>query len=155
MHQSVQLAAFTERLYYLVSNQYGHRQTSSFTRAHILLKHSTSSANDSFLPGAARRELCQVRLTAAQRVHLNGALMSKTTNSNNSAGRFGQGDGGYQSRRPNPYAQQDDGNRYEMSNYSNNNPNNGYAPSGGGSTPAANGDMSAFWAEVRTALLGG
>jgi len=35
-----------------------------------------------------------------------------------------------------------------MSNYSNNNPNNGYAPSGGGYPPAANGDMSAFWAEV-------
>ncbi|KAG8847888.1 Plasma membrane t-SNARE, secretory vesicle fusion [Serendipita sp. 411] len=63
--------------------------------------------------------------------------------SNNSAGRFGSGDGGYSNRRPNPYAQQEDsGNRYEMSNYSNNNGYNSNNAGGGA------GDMSAFWSEV-------
>ncbi|CAG8559338.1 3549_t:CDS:10 [Acaulospora colombiana] len=59
--------------------------------------------------------------------------------SNPSSGRYAEG--GYQSRRPNPYAQQDDGgNQYEMSNYSNNNyrSNNSY---GGGGAPAA-GDIA-------------
>ncbi|PVG02784.1 t-SNARE [Serendipita vermifera] len=73
-----------------------------------------------------------------------GLLEVGLTPCNNSSGRYG--DGGYQSRRPNPYAQQDDGgNQYEMSNYSNNNyrSNNSY----GGGAPAA-GDMSAFWSEV-------
>ncbi|KAG8863855.1 Plasma membrane t-SNARE, secretory vesicle fusion [Serendipita sp. 405] len=63
--------------------------------------------------------------------------------SNNSAGRFGSGDGGYSNRRPNPYAQQEDsGNRYEMSSYSNNNGYNSNNAGGGA------GDMSAFWSEV-------
>ena len=48
VHQLVQLAVLTERLYFLVPYHYGHRQTSSFTRAHILLKHSGISANNSF-----------------------------------------------------------------------------------------------------------
>ncbi|CCA69240.1 related to SSO1-syntaxin-related protein [Serendipita indica DSM 11827] len=59
--------------------------------------------------------------------------------SNNSAGRFGSGEGGYSSRRPNPYAQEDSrGNNYEMSSYSDNQ---------GRGAPAGN-DMSAFWSEV-------
>lgn len=71
--------------------------------------------------------------------------------SNSPAGRFGQGDGGYSSRRPNPYAQQDSGNRYEMSQYSSSTPNNSYTPyrdGGGTDYPPAKNDMSAFWDEV-------
>ncbi|KIM29072.1 hypothetical protein M408DRAFT_127739 [Serendipita vermifera MAFF 305830] len=77
---------------------------------------------------------------AALRAQQGGSYQS----SNTPAGRFGSGDGGYQARRTNPYAQQDDsGNRYEMNNMQG---NNGYGASR--NPPAANGDMGAFWAEV-------
>lgn len=75
---------------------------------------------------------------AALRAQQGGGYQS----SNTPPGRFGAGEGGYQNRRTNPHAQQDDsGNRYEMTNMQN---NNGY----GNSSAPAPGDMSAFWAEV-------
>jgi len=53
------------------------------------------------------------------------------------------GGGGYQSRRPNPYAQQDDNpNRYEMTTVNTSNANSDTVAAGGG------GDMNAFWNEV-------
>lgn len=63
---------------------------------------------------------------------------------------YGASEGaGYQSRKPNPYAQQDDNpNRYEMTsvNTSNNygNTNSGFGTAAGGGV-----DMNAFWNEVR------
>ena len=66
------------------------------------------------------------------------------------SGNYGAGGGGgYQTRRPNPYAQQDDNpNRYEMTsvNTSNNysDANNSFGAAAGGGV-----DMNGFWNEVR------
>lgn len=65
---------------------------------------------------------------------------------------YGASGGGYQSRRPNPYAQQDDNpNRYEMTSV---NTSNNYSSANSGSGAAGGGlDMNGFWNEVRFNLF--
>jgi len=75
---------------------------------------------------------------AALRAQQGGSYSSNQSYGGGAAG----GGGDYQSRRPNPYAQQEDSGRYEMSNYAP--ANNGYAaPTSGGAT-----DMNSFYSEV-------
>ena len=68
-------------------------------------------------------------------------LMYLLIKSNSYPQQTNSGPGGYQARRPNPYAQQDDPPQYEMSHFNGNNQTNFTSPAD---------DMSAFYDEVCT-----